>query len=311
LEHKIPVRPPCIVDRRSERGGAVKSAAAASDKTTAKHGIHQDEMKRISDAVHFMRSACPNNLWHLSTDHGSGRNWQVWKRITKLQGSHGLPKYSVKVIETRGGVHAHIVFVGDRDIADRLSASGFKVTHVYDAPGLVGYLSKERTSQAQYGRTLRGGRIKGSHRLEGGGAHVRLSGQLRLDAIAAGYVDPWQQTNARRSDTRKDYRKRALTRRAPRPSGQILLFPELSKPVARLHSFGGGLIPPAVAEEAEFRRRLLNLSQRELAALVGLSQGQYANAIRGHDPISARATNRLRDVLLSRAYCALHQDLGL
>ena len=72
-------------------------------------------------------------------------------------------------------------------------------------------------------------------------------------------------------------------------------------------------MPAAVAEEAEFRRRLLNLSPRELAALVGQCQGQYANAIRGHDPISARATNRLSDVLLSRgrAYCSensLDQD---
>ena len=167
-----------------------------------------------------------------------------------------MPKYSVKVIETSGGVHAHIVFVGKRGIAERFRASGFHVMHVYDAPGLVGYLSKERTSQAQFGRTLRGGRIKGSHPLEGGGDRVRLSEQLRFDAIGAGYVDPWQQTNAKRSDTRKEYRKRALTRRTPRQSGQILLFPELSKPVARLQAFGGGWMPAAVAEEAEFRRRL-------------------------------------------------------
>lgn len=37
--------------------------------------------------------------------------------------------------------------------------------------------------------------------------------------------------------------------------------------------------------EIEFRRRQRSLSQRELASLVGRSQGQLANAIRGHDPI--------------------------
>jgi hypothetical protein len=79
-----------------------------------------------------------------------------------------------------------------------------------------------------------------------------------------------------------------------------LLFREFEKPVNRLHQFGGGLKPRAVAKETEFRRRQLNLPQRQLAALVGLSHGQYTNAIPGHDPISARATNRLRDVLLSR-----------
>jgi hypothetical protein len=148
-------------------------------------------------------------------------------------------------------------------------------------------------------RRLRGGRIKGSHRLEGGGNRVRLSAKLKEDAIAAGLVQPWKQENACRSDTRKEYRKRALTRRAPEQSGQILLFPELSKPVARLKAFGGGIIPRPVALEIEHHRRRQGLSQRELAARIGRSQGQLANALRGHDPISSSATRRLRDLLLS------------
>ncbi len=34
-------------------------------------------------------------------------------------------------------------------------------------------------------------------------------------------------------------------------------------------------------------------------SLVGRSQGQLANALRGHDPIAAPVVNRLRDVLLA------------
>jgi transcriptional regulator with XRE-family HTH domain len=71
------------------------------------------------------------------------------------------------------------------------------------------------------------------------------------------------------------------------------------KPVARLQAFGGGYIPRAVASEIEFRRQKRGLSQRQLAALVGRSQGQLANALRDHDPISARVVNRLRDALLT------------
>jgi hypothetical protein len=266
------------------------------------------EIQRLDGAIHVMRRHCQTQrgrLWFLSTSRGLERDDidSIWKRVTKLQGRYGLAKYSVLKFETSGGLHAHIVFVGNNALIGKLRTAAFgasiDVRPVYDPAGLVGYLSKDRTPQAQYGRRLRGGRIKGSHRLEGGGPRVRLSAKLKEDAIAAGLVQPWKQENARRSDTRKDYRKRALTRRAPRQSGQIPLFPELSKPVARLHSFGGGLMPPAVAAETEFRRRQLDLSQRELAARVGLSQGQYANAIRGHDPISARATRRLRDLLLS------------
>ena len=133
--------------------------------------------------------------------------------------------------------------------------------------------------------------------LEGGG--FRLSGELEQDAIQAGLVETWQRTNAKRKADRKEYRKRPLTARAPRLAGQILLFPELSKPVARLQAFGGGYIPRPVAAEIEFRRRQRDSAERELAALVGRSQGQLANALRGHDPIAAPVVNRLRDALLA------------
>jgi hypothetical protein len=33
--------------------------------------------------------------------------------------------------------------------------------------------------------------------------------------------------------------------------------------------------------------------------MVGRSQGQLANALRGHDPIKASVVNRLRDILLA------------
>jgi transcriptional regulator with XRE-family HTH domain len=57
-------------------------------------------------------------------------------------------------------------------------------------------------------------------------------------------------------------------------------------------------VPPAVAVEIEFLRRQRGLSQREIAAKIGRSQGQLASALRGHDPISGAAINRLRDILL-------------
>lgn len=58
-------------------------------------------------------------------------------------------------------------------------------------------------------------------------------------------------------------------------------------------------MPKAVAIEVEFRRRQLGLSQYEVAASIGCSQSQYANAIRGHDPLSAFVTNRLRELLVT------------
>jgi hypothetical protein len=184
----------------------------------------------------------------------------------------------------------------------RLRRSAFceliEIKPVYDLPNLVkGYQAKERTPQAGYGRERQlGGRITGSHRLEGGGDRVRLSRELELYAFQACLVEPWQRTNAKRKADRKEYRKRPLTARAPRLAGQILLFPEM-KPVARLRAFGGGYVPPAVSAEIEFRRQQRGLTQHQLAALAGLSQSQLSNALRGHDPISAAVVNRLRDAL--------------
>ena len=57
-------------------------------------------------------------------------------------------------------------------------------------------------------------------------------------------------------------------------------------------------MPPAVRVEVEWRRRQLGLSQIQLAAMIGRSQGQLANALRGHDPIAGAVVNRLRDILI-------------
>ncbi len=242
-------------------------------------------------------------LWWLTTLKGSTRNEiaTIQKRVTKLQGSQGLYCYSAWVFETRPKLHAHIVFVGNSEIADALKRSAIcrdcDVEPVTDPEGLSkNYLVKERTPQAGYGRTDLGGRIRGAHPIEGGGDRVRLSRELERDAIEADLIPNWQHTNAARLTERKERRlQRLYQKKAPCLSGQILLFPELAKPVSRLQSFGGGLVPAAVAAEVEFRRRQHCLSQRQLAKLIGRSQGQLANALRGHDPMSAVSVNRLRD----------------
>jgi hypothetical protein len=267
------------------------------------------ELKRWSGAVWFMElhRQPRRGLWLLHTNKRTERTIisNIQKRITRLQLEYGLRSYRVTTFETRGGLHAHIVFLGNRDIAERLKSSTMfgeliQITPVRDPAGLCKYLGKERTPQAGYRRHfVLGGRLRGSHRLDGGGDRVRLSRDLERDAIDAGYVEPWKHTNARRSVERKAYRLRRLhPRKAPRLAGQLPLLPDLNRPVARLRDFGGGFIPPSVAREIEFRRRQLGLSQTHLASLIGRSQGQLANALRGHDPISGTVVNRLRAILI-------------
>jgi hypothetical protein len=131
--------------------------------------------------------------------------------------------YSVITFESRGGLHAHITFLGTRDIAKRLKQSA-RFGELLDIQPVTNpnrltrkYLAKERTSQAGYGRErIFGGRIRGSHRLPGGGDRVRLSRELERDAIEAGYVEPWQHSNAKRSAEEKHYRSRPCSSRRER-----------------------------------------------------------------------------------------------
>lgn len=128
---------------------------------------------------------------------------------------------------------------------------------------------------------------------------MRLSRELAADAIAAGDVASWRKSNARRHPHRKPYRPRRLVKTALVETGQRSLFPELDRPVSRLRDFYGGRLPPLVAIRLEFYRRRRGLTQAVLAALIGIRQPHYANAIRGHDPLSPHVVRCLRALLLT------------
>jgi hypothetical protein len=188
---------------RSERQPVSNAPSLAVDRlparTVATWGITGPELERLSSTVHFMELHCrprTTGLWLATTARGTSRPLvaDIWKRITRLQGAFGLHPYSVLTFETGGGIHAHITYIGNLEIASRLKRK---------------YLAKERTPQAGYRRGhMLGGRLAGSHRLPGGGDRVRLSRRLERDAIEAGHIEPWQRTYARRSVARKPYRPR-------------------------------------------------------------------------------------------------------
>jgi hypothetical protein len=176
-------------------------------RTVAVHGVTGPELRRLDGACHQMQRAARSygGLWWLTTPKGSSRQEiaACQKRITREQAARGFPQYSAWVFETRPLLHAHIVFLGNRDIADALRRSrlciGTEIGPVSNIGGLKKYLAKERTPQAGYRRRDLGGRIRGSHLLPAGGDRVRLSRQLERDAVEAGLVDPWKHTNAKRS----------------------------------------------------------------------------------------------------------------
>jgi hypothetical protein len=85
-------------------------------------------------------------LWWLTTPKGSTRHEiaAYQKRITREQAACGHPQYSVWIFETRPELHAHILFVGNRNVADALRRSRLciaaKIEPITDIGGLKKYL---------------------------------------------------------------------------------------------------------------------------------------------------------------------------
>jgi hypothetical protein len=148
---------------RSEQAPSSGSISLTVDRlptrTAAAWGIAGPEVNRLCNAVHFMELRCKRSrvgLWLATTSRGTRRDEiaDVWKRITRLQGDHGIRQYSAVAFESRGGLHAHIIFLGSSAIAERLKASSqfgtsVEIQAVTDPKSLVRkYLAKERTPQA-------------------------------------------------------------------------------------------------------------------------------------------------------------------
>ena len=241
-------------------------------------------------------------------------------QLGQAQKRAGYPQYCVEVLEVTGGLHGNCIFVGDETIARRLCRSfsqymqggygvgeGYGMQPVYDAAYLASrYLSKERTPQANYALGWNPQtRERGSHRMEGGGDRVRLSAALKADGIAAGAIEPWQATNARRLPfvAMKVIITPSLAEKANEPAlkpvGQLSLFPELERPITRLTDFTAGILSPSASLELEHRRKRLGLSQSQLGEKAGLSQPQIANAVHCRFGLSRQAAHRIKAALFS------------
>jgi hypothetical protein len=241
-------------------------------------------------------------------------------QLVQAQKRAGFPQYAAYALEVTGGLHENVIFIGDERLARKLCRSfscymqsgyghglGYSMQPAGDPVHLAShYLAKERTVQANYALGWSwGSRERGSHRMEGGGDRVRLSSALKKDGIAAGAIEPWQATNARRSPfvTSRITATATAMKKSPetamKPVGQLSLFPELERPITRLTAFTAGVLSPSASLELEHRRKRLGLSQSQLGKISGLSQPQIANAVHGRFGLSRQAANRIKATLFS------------
>lgn len=251
---------------------------------------------------------------------------QVKTRIVRFQERAGLPQTWLGIYETKGGLHMNLIFIGTVKIARSVACefrqcfrSGYgkkrAIQRSYEPFELVRYTALKEASPRTR-RSFGESSEKGTYPMEGGGDRVILSPALRDIATSRGHVRPWKRTNnstkpqsedkrrtrhaaARVKETKQatDIEMPKAPENAIKQIGQLLLFPELGKPVIRVRDYHAGKPSPSVAIELEYRRRTLGFSQREIARRAGITQGAYANAIRGHDGLSRRAADRLKTAL--------------
>lgn len=287
------------------------------ERTAVKHGLSRPELERIAEAAKHLRSGARRRgrqVYAISVAPGTPDTTRRYfeQRLTTIQGQAGLPKLWYRVTETSPHLHFHYCALVNEKVIKRLEGSAKFNAATADGIGRVfhfkqitndagwRYLTKEATPQAAFHNPIVWQkRPKGSHRLPGDDVADRVA----VSADLAKLLPAWKRTYGQETNKRDYPLRRLHPKKAPRFTDQVVLpfiEPQVRRPVARLHDFGGGWIPPAVADEIEFKRHQKGWSQRDLALRCGIKQPQLANALRGHDPLSAWVTSRLHEILLSR-----------
>lgn len=321
-----------LVVNGSRRYGLLRAApllagarAESLGATVDGRGIGHHEVDRFRGAAAGLATADGLALWAVTVRPAGDvraifREW--CRRAGQAAGRLGCPRwYIVTAWSVSPALHVHGIVGWPRGEGARLRAvcgaacferaaleAGccIKVSPITDLDGWCSYALKEMTTQAHYSRG--GSRQSGSHKMEAAGDRVRLSPDLREDAIAGAWVRDWRRTNATAKPVPvRPKRRPAIPKPARRPvvdlvpgARQLDLFGDPAP--TRLRDYAGGVMPRSVAHEVEWRRKRLGLSHAAIGQRVGLSRGQYGNAVaRGVFGLSHAAAARLRDFLLTAA----------
>jgi hypothetical protein len=219
-------------------------------------------------------------------------------RITRDQERAHLPQYRMTVYESVGGFHAHIVCLATAKLIERWRASEVfapfcvgenAIQPVNDPHDLAQrYLAKERRPAPPGTQRHLGARVPGSHRIEGGGDRVRLSSQLKADALAKDLITPWKRTKAKTPKppsiertsaalgTPEGLRETLFDLPAlPAKEAQTVRPKRPRPPIATKHS-GQGELPLGVPDIADLIR-IIPGTDAERATLIGLSRAQVTN----------------------------------
>lgn len=275
------------------------------------NGMSADEIRLLSEGLHHLartRRPCLHvtvgeNLLSLDEADARATVHHFKSRIVREQIRAELPEWWVAVYEGRPQFHAHLVFPappgldvrirGWRPFEPYVSGEG-AVRWADDLQGLVGYLAKLRTTEADFAMRCAGvklgPRVQGSHPLgEGGGDCVNLSRALKAELLDNGRIRPYRRTTS--CTLRKRHQGIILAPLIPTTSYQdVPLFAELPlAPKAHL-----------VARAIRAERQRQGMTQAALGERLGIRQPHLANVERLHDALSS-ARARAALYVLTRA----------
>jgi len=236
-------------------------------------------------------------------------------RLVNAQRKAGVrARHWTRVYEARPSIHAHMVgLFPTREAAEKfisainsspvflaLGPSAVLAKLVRDVDGgwqgLTTYLLHEVTPQAWFATGRCYPRAEGSHELgDGGGDRVTCSRATEDTLLRSGRIEPRQRTYASRSISRPSKSKRA--RALVAGENQLVLFPQVAKPVHRLHEFTFGMAPETVATEIQFLMRRRGLTQQALADRAGMSRQRIGNFLHGRFGTTAWTIERIREAL--------------
>lgn len=313
-----------------------------AERTTQVHGISPDEVDRATGAYEAMQRLNVS-LFHVTVAaHDLPRARfrslldEFCRQLRREMNLAGSPRrYWIMVWHSNPSPHVHMLVAFPRgEGARRLRNLQERQTFArHDRPGggrcikvqpatagWLNYVLEERTPQANYGNR-RGQRRAGSHRLEGGGDRVRLSADLRHDAIEHGWVRDWKATNARRSESRKPRRSTSAAT-APAAVPHLDRYGGLLFPLPVVHALprhptvskprrpggdpvGQGALPLQSGNiELLDVLRHLGRTDAERAAAIGLSRPTVNNVRHGRFGLSREAARRILAEARSRGIAA-------
>jgi hypothetical protein len=187
-------------------GRAAPYLVREAERTTRANGLHPEEVRRLSEAGHFIERRGLSAFLTIEPDDTVREVAdKVKNHVVTFQRRNGCPAYWVEVLEPRPCLHVHLIVAAPdrrlRGLIHSLSASSLfgeriEAKRIYDMTGLAHYLSKFATPQAHYAAGFVFRRVKGSHIMQGD--RVRLSRDLERDMLAAGAIRPFARSYARR-----------------------------------------------------------------------------------------------------------------